>query len=206
MENETHTAKPDFMGMTETEYQAWIEEALANPTTPEKSFEIDSDGALDWVLGKFLECESQLQAIQNSPEVIRAKAIIANAQDLERRAKERIERLHGRFDNEIAHYVQAKLEGKRTRTYRTLLGAVSLRNKAAGLTVINKESALEWAKDAYPAAVTTEIKESFKISEVDSVMKAILMAESNDTLARRGLLATPATETLTITTGVGGAE
>lgn len=165
-------------------------------TRPSEPFVIDTEEKVLWALAKIAAYEGQVKEIDNSAQVAWAHSIIRNSDDLRNRAIAKREKFIDRFGPELAEFAKTQFKGKE-KTYRTLLGAISLRSVAAKLKVVNAAAALEWAKKECPDAVKTETRESFLVSKltVDPLM-------SSDLDAKLAFELEPAKESISIKTGV----
>lgn len=161
---------------------------------PKPEFVVDSDEALNWVLGKIIDADAAIAAIDGNEEVLRAQAVLKNADAMRKKAEGRKNWLIARFQPEVAAYAKTKLVGK-SRTYETLLGKVKFTAFKEKLVVADVEMAIRWAKYFAPDAVRT--KEEFLISHVPDEAKAKITAED------LGFKIEPAGETVKIVTGVG---
>lgn len=125
-------------------YEADTGDYVADAVEP--GFQIKDEASCNWVLQKFMDAEAQIAAVTGSPEVLQAKAILANAETIEKKLRGRLRWLEMRFKSELGEYARKMLEGKKEKTYKTILGAISLRVKKGGLKVSDKPSALKWAE------------------------------------------------------------
>ena len=145
-ETPTETAPVEIDGAlydAETgEFLAFVDRAAA--------FAVVDQASAEWVLGKMLDAEAALAAVLQSPEVLRAKAVLANAEALQKASASRLDSLHRRFDGELGDYARRELEGKKGRTLKTLLGSISLKTVKGGLRVADEAKALAWAKAPPP--------------------------------------------------------
>jgi hypothetical protein len=169
-------------------------EVLGLAEKPE--FTVKDEDSANWVLGKMLALESDIVAIETSARVIEAKAILANAAAMKKDASKRLEWLHARFTAEIGEWARPQLEGKKTKTLKTLLGAISFRVKKGGLRVADKDKALDWAKSNTPNAI--KVTEEFQISLLSDIGRALAEADSGN----GAFEVIPDAESVTIKTGV----
>lgn len=165
---------------------------------PRPAFVVDDEDSLNWVLGRFLKVEAEIAAIDNSEVVIHARAVLANAEAMKRKATKRLDYLHNRFDLEILEYARRALAGAKRRTLDTILGSVSLRTVKGGLRVKDPEAALNIAKTYCPHAVKKT--EAFQISQLTQEERDYLAA--NVAEVSHAFEVKPDTETVKITTGV----
>lgn len=131
------------------------------PRTPEE---------VEWVLSKIGKAESALAAVDGHPDVIWAKAILANAEAQRREQAKKLDWLHKRFEADLHQFAAKVLEGQKSRTYKTPVGSISLRTVKGGLRVADPEAAVHWAKGYCPTAV--KVIETFQISLLDEVARA----------------------------------
>lgn len=123
------------------------------PRTPEE---------VEWVLSKIGKAESALAAVDGHPDVIWAKAILANAEAQRREQAKKLDWLHKRFEADLHQFAAKVLEGQKSRTYKTPVGSIALRTVKGGLRVADPAKALEVAKYLYPEAV--KVTEEFRIT------------------------------------------
>lgn len=116
----------------------------------ESKFEINTAGKADWVLSKMFAAESAISALQSQKE-----AMIDNYDSMIADHARKLQGLHFRFDNELAHFANDTL-------LKLPHGRVEFRTSKGGLRVTDKALALEWAKTNAPEAVVT--KQEFQIS------------------------------------------
>lgn len=67
-----------------------------------QQFKIDTEEAANWVLCKMQTAAALVQSIENSTEVLAAKAILANADAMKKDAQRRYDGLDARFGAELA--------------------------------------------------------------------------------------------------------
>lgn len=170
------------------------------------AFQINDDSSLDWVMGKMLGEEAAMHEIDNTAIVVQARAILENAAKMKSERAKRLSWLHTRFDEEIAAFVKPKLEGVKTKTWKTLYGSVAFRNKPGGLRVLDESAALAAARLGFPEAIKkTEV---FQISrllpeQVISLTTGLLdTVWTEDDLARKAFTVLPDSETCTVKTSV----
>jgi hypothetical protein len=169
-------------------------------------FEVKAQDDAEWVLKKMLSAEADMAAIDNMPDVIRAKAVLENAEKLKKEQQCKLDWLHRRFDNELGEFARRQLEGQKGKTLKTIYGSISLRVKKGGLKVLDPAKALLMAKMDYPHAVKTT--ESFLISMLTDSEKETLVKGLTGTVwtdedeARKAFTVEPDSETVTVKTGV----
>lgn len=185
------TDKPDTEILEGKIYDAETGEYLGDVVEP--TFKVKDEESLNWVLGKILEAESEYASILNSPEVIKANAVLANAVAMQAEKQKRIDWFTNRFSPEIAEYVRPML--KDSKTFKTVLGSVGFRTVKGGLRVTDKEKALEWAsRNALGAIKTTQEFQISKLTDEDR--------ESLTTNVIPGFDNVPDREVVTIKSGV----
>jgi hypothetical protein len=169
-------------------------------------FEVKAQDDAEWVLKKMLSAEADMAAIDNMPDVIKAKAVLENAEKMKREQQRKLDWLHRRFDNELGEFARRQLEGQKGKTFKTIYGSISLRVKKGGLKVLDPAKALLMAKMDYPHAVKTT--ESFLISMLTDSEKETLVKGLTGTVwtdedeARKAFTVDPDSETVTVKTGV----
>lgn len=166
-------------------------------------FRVHDDESLAWIMKKLLTASAELEAIDNSTAVIRAKAVLDNAESMKKDAQRRIDGLLYRFQSEIGEYAKTQLKGS-SKTLKTLYGSVSFRTVNESLKVKDKDAALAWAKNYCKDAIKTT--EEFQISKMPPELKAdALQVLKSDRPLPSYLEAfdrSPATEKIEIKTGV----
>lgn len=151
-------------------YWASVEDGDFVAYAVEPEFKVDSLGAYDFVMGLMLTQEAEIAAVEMSPEVIKAKAVIVNAEKLRKKHYNRLAWLELRFKEEMAVFARTQFKGKE-KTFTSLLGSVSCRSVAGKVAVIKEAAgkALEWAKSYCTDAV--KVTEEFQISGVPKPLK-----------------------------------
>lgn len=140
----------------------------------EEGFRIKDESSCNWVLQKFMDAEAQIAAVTGSPEVLQAKAILANAEAIEKKLRGRLRWLDMRFTAELGEYARTMLEGKKEKTHKTILGAISLRVKKGGVKVADLEEAIKVTTRLLPELSDLLVKttRSFMISALPDTEKA----------------------------------
>jgi phage host-nuclease inhibitor protein Gam len=142
-------------------------------------FRINSKSRLNWFLRRVLDLESELEAIKNSKNVIKARKIIAQADRMSKKVSRRREFLVMRFASDVREYVRPQLKGS-SKTFNTIFGTVSFRTKKGGLKVKDNERAVEWAKKFMPNHLDSllKVEETFLISSLpkESIVPEIELA------------------------------
>ena len=175
-----------------------------------EGFQVRTLDDFNWVMRRMLAVESQIMAVEQSADVIAAKAIVKNAAAMRDRLYKRYASLENFFGPDLGEFARQQLEGKKERTFYSPFGSVGLRKKAGGLKILDKDVALSVAKMEYPDAV--KVTEEFQISKLTAAQKqeaidglsGSLWAESD--LMRKAFAVEPPSETVTIKTGVVGKE
>lgn len=165
--------------------------------TPD-SFKIENESGCEWVLEKFLDEEAKLAALDKTAAVIRAKALLANVAEEQRRLHSRLDWLHRRWDNELMEYAKTKFKGN-SKTHKTLFGKISVRTVPIRLMVTDKNLALNLAlRRRWDNAIKT-IPESheFQISGLLPEQVETLKVSPPD-----GFDVVPAREVVKVDTGV----
>jgi hypothetical protein len=168
---------------------------IETPAGPDQPFIPQTEQEVEWVLGKMATAEALLLSIRTRPEVLQAKAVLANAAKMEKEAARKLDWLHARFDPDLGEFARKQLEGKKTKTWKSVLGSIALRIQKGRVKVENPELALEWAKAYDPDAIKTT--EEFQIS------RATKLEEDNLPV---GFIKTADEEKVTVKTGVAGTE
>ncbi len=168
---------------------------IQTPAGPDQPFIPQTETEVEWVLGKMATAEALLVSIQTRPEVLQAKAVLANAAKMEKEAARKLDWLHARFDPDLGEFARKQLEGKKGKTWKSVLGSIALRLQKGKVKVENPELALEWAKAFDPEAIKTT--EEFQISRATNLVEDDLPI---------GFIKTPDEEKVTVKTGVGAGE
>jgi len=160
------------MSETQTTVEPIVENGyLVDPTTgevlglaemPKPEFAVTDEESFNWVMKKILNAEADIQAVKTNSEVIAARAIVANADAIEKQARKKLEWLHTRFTAEIGEYAKQFVTDK-CKTFKSVLGSVSFRKVPSKYVVINEENAIRLAEKMCPEAV--KVKKSFLISQ-----------------------------------------
>jgi hypothetical protein len=160
--------------------------------TPEPFIIADEDSA-NWVLKKMQEAEAKIEAIDKTPEVIAARALIANADSMKKDAERRYAGLERRFGKELARWAKGQLQGK-SKTFKGIFGSISFRDASDRIVVADEELALTWAKVHAPSAIKRT--EKFLISEAKDKI------DMKNPIAKKAFAIEKGGETFKIKTGV----
>jgi hypothetical protein len=140
-------------------------------------FRANTPGAVDWVMSKIMECDSELVGIDNHPEVVRARTIVENADRMRLRVLSRRNWLTQRFMEDVRYFVSAT--GKRS--YASVFGTIRLRKKPSRVVIKNEEAALLWATNHCPQAIRTTAK--VLVSEIEDLVGRVRNATDSLTLS-----------------------
>lgn len=165
---------------------------IETPVGPDQPFIPTTETEVEWVLGKMATAEALLVSIRTRPEVLQAKAVLDNAAKMEKEAARKLDWLHARFDPDLGEFARKQLEGKKGKTWKSVLGSIALRLQKGKIKVENLELALEWAKAFDPEAIKTT--EEFQISQATKLVEDDLPI---------GFIKTADEEKVTVKTGVG---
>jgi hypothetical protein len=146
--------------------------------SPRPAFAVVDQSSCDWVMNKMLEAEADVAAIDHSPVVLHAKAVLENAAQLKKQRQRRVDFLHHRFDTELGEYARQKLIGQKSKTLKTLFGSISLRIVRGGVRVFDEIRAIEWARRCFPDAIKTS--EEFLISALPADEKKRIAEQLQD--------------------------
>lgn len=152
------------------------------------AFQVDSEDAANWVLGKMLAVDCQIAAVNASEIVQQARAILANAEGITKDLQRKRDALEYRFGNELAEYARSALAGEKGRTWKALNGSVSFRATPARIAVDDEDKALAWA--AFNCTAAIKVTSKFLVSMVP------------DGVVPDGCTVVPAGESAKIKTGV----
>lgn len=168
---------------------------IQTPAGPDQPFIPQTEQEVEWVLGKMATAEALLVSIRTRPEVLQAKAVLDNAAKMEKEAARKLDWLHARFDPDLGEFARKQLEGKKGKTWKSVLGSIALRLQKGKVKVENPDLALEWAKAFDPEAIKTT--EEFQISRATKLVEDDLPI---------GFIKTADEEKVTVKTGVAGPE
>jgi hypothetical protein len=113
-----------------------------------QGFVVDSNEAADWVLGKMVEKQARLAALQKAVE----------------RETKQLESLHKRFDEELEHFAKQKLEGLKERSLHLSFGALSFRASKGTNKITDMDAAVCWADEHRPEIV--KVSRSVGVSDL----------------------------------------
>lgn len=106
-----------------------------------EDFVADSEQKVEWVLGQFLNVDAQIEAVDNSEIVEQARRIVANAIAKKKQLEAMRKALEWRFLGDLEAWARANAP-KGTKTWRGIMGAVSIRKKAARVVVTDEATAV----------------------------------------------------------------
>lgn len=174
--------------------------------TPTPEFAVTDRASAEWVLDRILRAEADLAAVDHSPAVIHARAVIENADSIRAERRRRVDWLRRRFGAELGEFARRQLAGGKSRTWKSPVGAISLRTVRGGLRVVDAEAALRVARVAYPHAVKRT--EEFRVSlltpdERDDLLRGLAPGGwSADEEAHAAFAVAPDEERVDVRTGV----
>lgn len=204
------------MCMTDFDHHVMIDEGCPNHhdldvkpvhTEVKEQFIADTEEKVNWVLRKLMEAESNYAACLTGSEVLAARAIVANSEDLAKRYKQEIDGIHFRFDSQLRKFAEEKLQGKKEKTYRTLLGSIKLTHSGGNVEV--KRHLVDIAANfldmqGAKGAVKTEHK--IQVSKIPGdVIEFIRTRVNNNSKWQDGefpFTLTPEVEGIKVTTGI----
>ena len=135
----------DTTELTAEQVDALIADAPA-PNNGEGEF-IPTDAAgVDWVLKKCAAARAEAKLIRESAELM--------ARECERKA----EHLEWKYGAAMQAWLRTELGGGALKSKRLFHGVVGFRQKPATVVVTNFASALAWAKECLPGAVTETLE------------------------------------------------
>lgn len=153
-----------------------------------EDFVADSEQKVEWVLGQFLNVDAQIEAVDGSEIVEQARRIVANADAKKKQLASMRKALEWRFLADLEAWAKANAP-KGTKTWRGLMGAVSIRKKAAKVVVTDEAEAIR----------TLE-----KMGAIDAIKKSIWLSKLPEGIAdREGFAIEPESETVMVKTGAG---
>ena len=134
-------------------------EAVGAVDAATDAFTVDSMGALEWVLERMTEADTETLALMT-----RKEAYVKNMDKMIARSNARRRFLEWRFGPEIKAFAKAQLEGGKAKTLFTPFGDVAFRSSGDRIVVADKDAALAWAETHNVQAVVTT--KTFQISKV----------------------------------------
>jgi hypothetical protein len=140
-----------------------------------EGFDANTPDGAEWVMQKMAETRAKAEYWDQRPEVIMARQVIANAEQLAKQELGRLRYLEWRFKPELGKYVQGLIDSKaiKTKTWRCLYGTIARKIKPATVKVIDEEYAVAAALQAFPDAV--EVTKRFYISKLSKDERAWLL-------------------------------
>jgi len=168
-------------------------------------FTVDDEESCRWVLSKIAKEESALSALDSNPDVLAAKALLANVENMKKDAQRRLHWLLARFSTELGQYAKPLLP-KGFKTLKTPYGFIQIREVKPLLEVKDKSAALQFAKSHLTHAVKQT--EEFQIGSLTDIDKMFLCSalahpelELDDDIVKAFSIR-PAGEKVEIKTGV----
>lgn len=139
-----------------------------------KEFRVETVDDFNWVMGLMLNKEAEIAAVEQSPEVLAAKAVLANADKLRKAQYSKLNWLELRFREELGLFAKEQLKGKREKTFTSLMGSVSWRQAGGNIGATDKkaEKAIAWSKDHCVSAV--KVEHSFLVSGIPDAKKKLI--------------------------------
>lgn len=122
-------------------------------------FMIDDDNKLEWALGKGMDLDAEIYALE-----MKRTAINEQIDRMQAQIEAKKSWWAARFMADIRRYAWDKLEGSKKRSLDTVFGRLSFRARAASIKIIDKEAALAWAKTNWPQAVKTVTTETVLVT------------------------------------------
>lgn len=171
-----------------------------------ETFTVKDEESCKWVLNKIRTVESELSALESNPDVLAAKALLANVESMKKDHQRRLEWLLARFSAELGEYAKPLLP-KGSKTLKTPYGFIQIKTVNELLQVKDKAAALAFAKSHIPHAIRTT--EEFQISLLEDLDKRFIVSGLNgsdvvaDDELRSAFQVRPAGEKVEIKTGVG---
>lgn len=161
-------------------------------------FRVTDRASAEWVMERLLNAEAAIEAIDKTAAVIHARAILANAETMQKDHRRKLEWFHARFDTELGEWAKGELEGAKTRTVKTLYGSISLRTIQGRIALKSGEEALAAAMEFAQRVAPQAIRKELLISAIPSDVK-----EQAVTLCPKAFERIPERESVTVKTGVG---
>lgn len=111
-----------------------------------EDFVADSEQKVEWVLGRFLNIDAQIEAVDGSEIVEQARRIVANADAKKKQLASMRKALEWRFLADLEAWARANAP-RGTKTWRGIMGAISVRKKAAKVIVTDEATAVTTLMD-----------------------------------------------------------
>lgn len=194
----------DIVGLIGDTYDE-IDGVLVRRPETAAPFIVQDLSGCEWVLSKFAFAEADLAAVDGHPDVIAARAIVANAEALKKERKRRLEYLHARFSADLAEFAKTQFKGN-SKTFKTVHGSISLRHVAGDVRMEDPEAAVQWAEYHNPDAVKREFRISALTDDEKAHIREMLSEGKADPTTAKAFRLDPDRESVTIKTGVGGAK
>ena len=126
---------------------------------PYARFEVTTDSSADWVLEKFMDCDTLEGAL-----TARKEALVKNMDSQIAAVQQRKAYLKRRFEGDLRAFLHEKMKSMKAKFWQGDFGRLSVRKTPGSIEVLDRVGALEWAKANVPSAV--KATESVLISEL----------------------------------------
>ena len=126
---------------------------------PYARFEVTDETSADWVLEKFLDCDTLELSL-----TARREALLKNMDAQIGAVQQRKAYLKRRFESDLQLFLREKMKSTKAKFWQGDFGRLSLRKTPGRIEVLDKVAALEWAKAHVPTAV--KATESVLVSEL----------------------------------------
>jgi phage host-nuclease inhibitor protein Gam len=118
-----------------------FQDAPEAPEPADDGFRLDSDDKVEWALRKIGAWDAEYARVKAHSESI-----------LKRIASEK-ESFLARFQVDLEEYTRQKIEGGKRRSHETVYGTLAFRKVPPTLSVVDKDAALEWAREHDPTSI-----------------------------------------------------
>ncbi len=148
-------------------------------------FHIRDKESAEWVLKRFLDCDTAIAALD-----MEETAILANIDTVRRQHAARRKYLEWRFKAELASYANAVLRG-RGKTWTCAYGSVATRTVPPRIEIVDEAKAISWLRTR-GLGNAIKVKESVILAECKPLLKdppqeghGIIVRESSESVTIR---------------------
>lgn len=152
-------------------------EILGLASTPKADFAVVDVPTAEWVLEKMLQAQAAAEALESTPEVIFARAVLANIEKLKKPHLQKIDYLKKFFGDAIIEVAKNNLP-KKGKTWQSAFGSVAFRKTGAKLDIGDEEKAAKWLAANYPESIRL-VADLDQLTPDDRAFLASLAEEGN---------------------------
>lgn len=144
----------------------------------EEGFKIDSEERANYILEKMLSKEALFASIDQTEEVTKARAVLANAEIMKKKALSELNGLHFRFDAELGAFAKP-LFAKGTKYWQSLYGRVNIRSSKGAVMLVDENASIEFIAREAPKALRMTI-DFAKVEEESELADLIGLIDTLD--------------------------